>query len=867
MPWRVFRRWFRSPASADAPPRRSLAFPAGLGLAAGLLWAAGCARHLAALSLEHATEPLAFHTWENIALLAQPRNEPFALPLDSRPLPSGEFEHHLPLDLPVFQGATGLLGEDSWVRDVALRDDALRSVGLYLEGAAGKGTPWLRPARLGLTGGELILPGGRRLTLAAPALARQGHLVEFTGGEASSAAGAGGAGGLTVQTAGPQQLYLRGFMRRLPQAAAERHTPPLGRLVIRLEPSSRPAGAPVTLFYPDGRVTYPLPGPPPPRLALLAHLHQTRPGVLMGGVVAAGLLFGAGVALIAEAAGAARGGAWLGGGVAAALLGLAVPAAIFVPSYQGLDELRHPLSYARLVGASEARLESFIALGQAGHVETLRWRTDLKVTAATAAAPEPFFINRNTLLPQNRDQFIPDYRARSPLVARLWLLTAPVLEGRSAGETLLALRMLNAAVGALLAGLGAALLAAGLPAGGGRWVAAAPLFVFVLPTYLGGLSNYAILAGAAALVAGSLGAVAVRPGTWCPAAAGLGLGLGLAWHTSVNAASLLLGAAVWLLHRPAARWAELRAGERPPESGRGWHGWLALAGGFAVTRPLATPEFAEEIRRFAGAWPVVAQAAAGLGLAVLAGCGLMAALEAAVERLACGRTRRPAAAMPGWAAAPPWILAAAVLAGLLASAVRVPPNLEDREQPWRQFPGIPSSGAPLLTVAEADHPMPSLPRAAQVREVLQIFALNLTPRPGDFILMRSFWGGGLNGDVRTPRWAEAAGALLTVGGLLAGLGALARRRRTADVWRLLAAVAALLAALGFAAAMYWPRNLYARYAMPLLLALFAAAALGWRPALERLAARWPRLLPAGLTALLLLLHGGGVAALARRFFG
>jgi hypothetical protein len=552
------------------------------------------------------------------------------------------------------------------------------------------------------------------------------------------------------------------------------------------------------------------------------------------------------------------------------LFGLALPAALLVPPYQGLDEARHPLAYARLVRATGPALERFVALGQAGHVETIRWRPDLRVTAATAAAPEPFFVNRNILLPGSIETFIPDYRARAPLVARLWLLTAPLFEGRSAGATLLGLRWLNVAVAAALAGLGAAVLAGCLPAGGGRWAAAGPLLLFVLPTYLGGLSNYAVLVGAAALVAGCVAALAVRFETWWPTAAALGLGLGLAWHGSVNAAVLLVAAGLWLLHRPVVRWTEVRAGRLAPEGGRVWGWWFALAAGFGVTRIFGTPEFDAELRRLAGAgsWSAVA---AWPGSLLLAGCLGMAALESLAERPARRGGRRPAGAAgsagPAWAGLPAGLLAAAVaLTAVVFTFVR-PPNLEDREQPWRQYPGLPSSGAPLLTVRELAEPVTSLPRGGQVREVLRVLAANLTPRPADFILVRAFWTGVLNGDVRVPRWVEVAGAGLFLGGLLTGLSAVARGRRPAAAWMLLLGVAAFLAALAFATAMYWPRNLYARYAAPLLLVLFCTAMLGWRGPLDRLAARWPWLAAGLVTGLLLLLHGAWVAAVTARFFG
>lgn len=845
----------RGASRGEEPARRD---GGGLAWLAGVIWLAACAWGLGRAASPFATEPLAFASWENLALLAQPRNEPHALRLASGPEVGGRREHAVLLEAPRYEGPVGLVDGTSYVRDSGLREEAVWRVGFYFEREAGVDAPLQGDDRLGIVGGELRLPGGRVLELVSAVPARRGRLVEFE--EIAGRRYGAGPPGLKVMTEGESGLYLRGVMRSVPDPEAEKRLAPLGRLVARARAGvGGNAGVPEgVLFYPEGRCAYRLGGTPPSRLALVAAVHGVSTSLVAGVLLASGLLVGGGFRLIARGVRAEPGravGRAAGAGVALAIAGFGLVAGLVVVPLQGPDENRHQISYARLL-RSPSRLAEMIALGKRTHYEAIRWRPDEKIGEGRLAVADGFFLNTTTLRLELADAFFQDYRRRSPAMASLWRMASWVLPSAPGGHVALGLRWVHVVVGAGLLGLGAGVLAIGLPRGGARWVVVAPLVLMPLVPLLAAVSNYSLLTAAAGLTLACLMRLAVRFDDDPRVALVTGLGLGLMLQTSINAAPFVAGVAVWLLHRPGLRWMGLgvRAGgggAEDDEEGQGNPGahrtgpglWcLALAGGFGAIRLVTGAVVAPEV------WE---EGAAKAGLSWLGGwadpavfwcgyCGVLALLEAvAGGRPLAGLGDRIHDAL-AWGAVLGWPLAGVLAASALWFSVATPTVLPDLDQPWRQFTGIPTTGCALRAVEERGAPVPTFSRGEQVREVLKVVGTNLSARPRDFVLMRMFWSGLLGGDARVSGWVAGGSSALVVAGLVAGLVTLAQAgsaRRTLLLGLGLAAMALALAAL---AASYWPRNVVGRYATPLLLLVVGFGVLGWSGPLRRGADAWPR---------------------------
>lgn len=842
---------------------------------AGVAWVGWCVFQVGQPAPDYETELLHFPTWANFSLFPSGRNEPQALELQKVPSPGGGYIHTATLNLPIYTGSLGPDPIGGFVRDPDLRADRLRTLGLYFELAAGVETPWQTDEILNLRRADLLLPDGQRLTASNATTARRGRLLEFVvSGQRTNATGLAE---LRLETPDPRRLFLRGLLRWInPVAAAESNTPPLGRLVIRLPslPASQtPPG--ILLFYPEGRSTYGIPGPPPTRSALLAALLSITPQTLVLLLVAAGVSLALGLTLVAWAClddtGAVSTATLAGLGIGLAMVGLGMPSAVLVVPYNGPDEVYHTLSYARYADRQDV-MEKLIALGEASHYERFKWQPDVKLSARVIERPDDFFISSGMLSPKLLEQFIPDWRRRSPAMASVWSLTLGWLPPMKGGQILLGLRLLNLLVAAGLLGLGSAVLAPALAAGGSRWIVAAPLLLFPLPVLCAAVTNYAALAASAGLIVACLSRIAIRYDTdWRPALV-LGFGLGFLLHTSVNGAVLVATAGLWLAYRPVFRWlgcgAPVEAGREPTRASViGW--WMALAAGFAAIRTTTTALFNAELEahvtkavgaglgaRLAGE-PLVGW----LGLCVTLGLLEVAALSSRSNSRMSPRCERLAFLSSGAGCV---ALAAAVLA--LVFLFRPALTLEDLEQPWRQYPSIPSTGCPLRTVHEWKLPVDSLRRGEYVARVLQVFATNFTLRPRDFVLVRGFWTGMLGGEVRVPDWVAPLEIGICLGGFLLGWLTLARSRSGCGT--LLAGLTLLVfgVALAGTTAAYWPRNLYGRYAVPLFIIFFLASCLGWSETFDRAGRRHPGILATGLVLLILGLHVTSIRCLIDRFF-
>lgn len=839
-----------------------------LGLLAGGLWGGWLAFLLLGSASPFVTAPLAFRSTDNIALLAGGRNESHALAFVRAPAPGGGVRHTLRLDLPVFEGDVEVAGENRWIRDPDLRLGELRSLGLYLEREAGSATPWQEDDLLGLVAAHWVAPDGRVWTVPRPEAARRGHLVEFfpaPPGAATSGPTNRPPGLLDLTTREGQGLYLRGWVRTVPRENPERVVPPLGRLVVRLPAlPAQPQGS-TNLFYPEGRCTYPLKGAAPTRAEVMAHIWGFRSGsVVVVIAVGLGVAWGLGLGIFSGALLRGTDGAGLAAfGLVACLAGLVVPIVLLVPPFHGPDEIRHAISYARLRNDPDL-MARMVDLGQALHHESVHYRADEKLGLERLRVPEPYAFDRNTLRNGGDVTAFQDYWTRAPVVAHLWHWVGARVNPASAALTVLWVRLLGAGAAILLAGLGAAVWWAAARHDGERWAALWPLAFFPLTGALGMLSNYAVLTGASLLLGFCIGAVWMRPAASRRVAFALGVALGLAVHTSVNALPLAAAVGMWLAHLAfeprrhvlGTRWAAL------------W--WLALGGGFCLTRLLGSREYHEGIVDAAGlpaGWGLVSEPAFLFTVACAVG--------ACVEWLARGDDRQSA-----MGSTPPgeiselgqdtWnprvrFLAGILMAMVLAASLLPKPALEDREAPWRYFPNQPLYGHPLRTVEELDMPVETFERRRHVTETAEVLVRNLNIAPRDYIMVRSLWSGLLVADVRVPGWVAGAGLAVLLGGmcllLAVALGGGAHDRMRTVLW-----FAAVLAGIVFVAAAYWPRNPHGRYLMSLALAGLAVAALGWAAALRPILERRPVSVLAATLVFLTLLQGTVAWCLALRFY-
>jgi hypothetical protein len=835
-------------------------------------WLGWCLFWILRPASDFSTDPLGFASGENSALVTGLWNEPVAAPLEMHPMAADRYAHRLPLRWPDYRGVLGRTGPDSVVPDFEIRTNSLRSVGIYLEVEAGLSAPWQEDRLLGLVGGTLHLPDGRSLVLRDAGSARRGQLAEFFLEERSGSmpANTPGIGSLEVFTREPRQLFIRGMVRTI-HGPAEPASPPLGRLVAAIPGPDSGQQESTNLFYPDGRCTYSLPVgvDPPRRVRLLALAHRTSAGFLVLGTVLSAAMLGIGSILMQRAVSTARhAGIHAGAGAGMVLFGLSATAAIMVPPLHGPDEARHGLSYARLFD-DPGLFESIKEVGHRSHYESLRLRSDEKIGEGTFREREDFFLAETTLGPEWIDQFIQDYRWRSPTIAKLWQVSGMALNHLPAGQVLLGLRLVDSAVGASLLGFGVGLLAGAIQKGSGRWVAASPLLLFPLPAVLAVVSNYSLLTAAAAGSAGCLLRQGWKYETRPSVAALTGVCLGLLIHTSINAAPLVVGAAVWLGHRPIIRW--LGHDETAPAVASrrivGW--WAALAAGFGVTRLLSTAAFDRQLTERMAGFPggnALAPVLSDLGVCWTLYCVLVGLCEWAVRGARARGLGAGIAACLQTARLALGLSAALLLGAAFYFTWATPPTLADRERPWRTYPVIAASGCPLRTLDELEVEAKSLSRGAQVLKVLQVIGGNLSLRPRDFILVRSFWGGLLGGEVRIPGWIVPLSSALCVLGLVQGMARVAwdgSSRRIVVAWL---AIMAWTAAVAVLTAGYWPRNLYGRYAFPLFLILLMSGIPGWHPLLKRVGARHSVWVAAFILGLILTLHGAWVAAISERFF-
>ncbi|HKC12836.1 MAG TPA: hypothetical protein VKI41_12460, partial [Vicinamibacteria bacterium] len=265
--------------------------------------------------------------------------------------------------------------------------------------------------------------------------------------------------------------------------------------------------------------------PTAPRIRLLNYMWQVSPSslwlwLLLG--LAAALGVGGGLVFPLDPSPPEAGGVpirrALAGGLGASLLAasLGLTYAVLVPPLSGPDEPYHLLGFAELNG--EAELPAEIA----------QWMRVIHFQRIRAHPTERF---RAMDVGHPLDLEDPELKAtevamRSASTARLWRAAGHLLHDQTAPRTLLAVRLLNASIFAVMVGLGTG-LAVGCSAVPYPQLSCLPfLFVPTLPFFGMHFSETALLTSAYVLLASSL-AVLFLDGPRADAA-GFPLGLGTA---------------------------------------------------------------------------------------------------------------------------------------------------------------------------------------------------------------------------------------------------------------------------------------------------------------------------------------------------
>jgi hypothetical protein len=651
---------------------------------------------------------------------------------------------------------------------------------------------------------------------------------------------------LTVECEGEGELSVWAF-RPLPEA------PDLP--AIRASSSTPEAAAPLLRGF---FVDYP---PTAPRIRLLNYMWQLSSSPqwlwLLLGLAAALAVTGALVfpmhrlppegerALLKPALAGGLGAACFAGA-----LGLAY--ATLCPPLSGPDEPYHLLGFARL--NEEASLPA----------ELTRWMNLTHFQRIRAHPKERFQAANmgNPLTIEDMHREDPQFSAtevaeRSATAAAVWEVTGRLLHDQPPARTLLAMRLLNAWLFAIMVGLGTG-LAVACSAGPYPQLLCLPfLFVPTLPFFAMHFSESALLTSAYVLLASSL-AVMFLDG---PRAHGAGFPLGLstglmlaggrsAWPLAAVVAAALVARVLLGSARPDGR---LRAAVVF------WAGFVLGGSVFCLLMNDAYRLMLLEFAAFAPsglrplqAW-LVRHPSGMAGLAVLAG----------TAEVSLGQLRRKVAEAWGPAAGTAvryggFALAGAVVLSLLGSLVLPYPRLELGAERW-------------LSVHEF------------VTRVLVTSAMMFRLRDPSFLLFSTFWAGFGWLDAMPDSFFQAAFALLTAICLISLLLRLARQRDVRrSLWLLALTFGATVALSLYARSIYSyaisvypiPMNLHGRYLIGwylIILALIGSGA-AWARAPVTTATPVPRASigripgPAALLVLSSLVHTYCLCYILSRYF-
>ena len=246
-------------------------------------------------------------------------------------------------------------------------------------------------------------------------------------------------------------------------------------------------------------------------------------------------------------------------------LGLGLAYAVIVPPFQAPDEPDHFLAFARLTSAKDL-IDDAQRLAKRDHFERIKFQQMERFTPFDLDAPYPVPWGAHV-----EDSLM---EKRSILTVFLWKVFRPLLLADTAAKTLLALRLFNVFLFAVLVGLGGFFLSR--PDNGLR--AAFPFFIFIIPAlpFLAlHLSNYSVMISLLTAIGCLNLALFVRSEDW----PGAGLALGFFSTLLILSGRISLTLAPWLAAVLAVRYLYLAGGQDTSSSGtknsiRFWAGYL-----------------------------------------------------------------------------------------------------------------------------------------------------------------------------------------------------------------------------------------------------------------------------------------------------
>ncbi|MCX6538784.1 MAG: hypothetical protein NT151_07620 [Acidobacteria bacterium] len=497
----------------------------------------------------------------------------------------------------------------------------------------------------------------------------------------------------------------------------------------------------------------------------------------------------------------------LSGSVAGVGLGIALLYAVLVPPLQAPDEPDHLLSFAQLANRPELA-DQTATLAKIGHLDRFMFHDDERF--------RPFNMERPFARPWPPVVFAQPVADRSVTSFLWWTGLAHLLAPFDAPGALLAVRLANAALFALLLGVATAMLlvVSGGEAASPHAVCLALLLVPTLPFFATAMSEFSLLTSFYVLVA------AVAVGLFLDTRRGyllgfpLGIGCSLALASGRNALPYMAVVGALCVGRAILG----SAGDQSTGDDRRrsmWF-WAGLAAGLVVYPLMATPGFR------AGLWPPDAgqmserfRDAAELlrrhpwMLVVVAPIGF------AVERAMAVLRRRlgpPGGVVLGLVRVLGYGVAATVIASLIASA-------------FTRFP--------QMWNAEMVRPESARVYASQVLQVA-VSGFRLTNQ--DLWLSLWFWGGFGWVDTMPGDGFVTLLVVVAAAGVVSTMACIAHARHVRRaIWLSLLALGWGVALVGYAVSTYYlHRNLHGRYLVGLYLSTLGVcwSVVAWLPRTE-----------------------------------
>lgn len=272
-------------------------------------------------------------------------------------------------------------------------------------------------------------------------------------------------------------------------------------------------------------------GPSVSRLSLLQYVWQLSPGLLAACLAstAAAVLAGLVLLCVSLTAATSRIRGWLQTAATVLLtFGAAASFGVLIPPFQAPDETSHFLTFGALTGQRhfEGETEAWTRLGHVGRIQF-----DAAERFRPSDVGTPYPLRWKVAYPQ-------DLERRSGIAAPLWRTWGALIARRPVQEQLLLLRLLHAAMFALAAGAGMAVIAASA----GETHFPVPIVALLGPTvpfFAMHVSDHAILTAGYVLFASSAAAIIINGVRAHWAGLPLGVATALLLATSRSAAPLM----------------------------------------------------------------------------------------------------------------------------------------------------------------------------------------------------------------------------------------------------------------------------------------------------------------------------------------